>query len=80
MMNCEQVTRSVSEFLERKLRLRDRLAFLAHIAMCHGCRVYVEQMRLSILGLRSLKQPAEAGAHVDMLLDRYREEIRRKDR
>ncbi len=80
MINCEQVTRSVSDFLERKLRFRDRMAFLMHIAMCRGCRNYFEQMRLTILGLRSLKQPVETGPRVDALLERYRDEIRRKDR
>ena len=80
MMNCEQVTRAASDFLERKLKLRDRMAILLHIAMCPGCRVYVEQMRLTILGLRSLNRPLGAGPGVESLLDRYRDEIRRKDR
>lgn len=79
MMNCEQVTRSVGDFLERKLRFRDRMEFLMHIAMCRGCRTYFEQMRLTIRGLSSLKQPVEAGPGVDALLERYREETRRKD-
>jgi len=79
-MNCEQVTRSVSDFLERKLRFRDRMAFLMHIALCGGCRAYFEQMRLTIRGLRSLNQPVETGPRVDALLQRYRDEIRRKGR
>ena len=79
MMNCEQVTRAAGDFLKRKLKLRDRMAILMHIAMCRGCRAYVEQMRLTILGLRSLNQPLGAGPEVESLLDRYRDEIRRKD-
>ena len=79
MMNCEQVTRAAGDFLERKLKLRDRMSILLHIAMCPGCRVYVEQMRLTILGLRSLNQPLGAGPGVESLLDCYRDEIRRKD-
>ncbi len=76
MMNCDQVTRSVSDFLERKLRFRDRMAVLLHIAMCKGCRAYVEQMRLSILALRALKKPVEVGPAIEPLLTRYREETR----
>ena len=79
-MDCEQITRSVSDFLERKLRFRDRMGFLMHIAMCGGCRAYFEQMRLTIRGLRSLNQPVETGPRVDALLERYRDEIRRKGR
>lgn len=76
MMSCDQITRSVTDFLDRKLRLRDRMEFLMHIAMCRGCRAYFEQMRLTIWGLRSLEQPAQAGASMDALLERFREETR----
>lgn len=79
MMNCEQVTRSVSDFPERELRFRDRMAILMHLAMCGGCRNYFEQMRLTILGLRSLKQPGEPGPPVDALLERHQDEIGRND-
>ncbi len=80
MMNCLQITRSVGDFLEQKLKFRDRMAFLLHIAMCRGCRAYLEQIRLSILGLRSLKQPTDAGPQVETLLNRFREEIKHRDR
>ena len=73
MMNCDQVTRSVTDFLEHKLRLRDRMEFLMHIAMCRGCRAYFEQIRMTIRGLRSLNQPAQAGPSVEALLERFRE-------
>lgn len=80
MMNCLQITRSVGDFLEQKLKFRDRMAFLLHIAMCRGCRAYLEQVRLSILGLRSLKQPTAAGPQVETLLNWFREEIKHRDR
>ena len=80
MMTCIQITRAVSDFLEHKLRFRDRMAFLLHIAMCRGCRAYLEQMRLSIFGLRSLEQPTDAGPKVESLLKRFRETIRHEDR
>ena len=76
MMNCEQFTRSVSDFLERSLRFSDRMAVLLHVAMCKGCRAYIEQMRLSILALGALRKPVEAGPGFDSLLQRYRQEIR----
>lgn len=79
MMNCLQITRSVGDFLERKLGIRGRMAFLLHIAMCPGCRAYLNQMRLSILGLRSLGRPATGGPHIEALLRRFREETKRKD-
>ena len=75
MMNCARVTRSAGDFLERKLRLRDRLAVLLHVAMCRGCRAYLEQMRLSIRALGALRAPAAEVAGIDSLLDRFRREL-----
>ncbi len=52
-MNCNEATRAVTDFLERRLRLRDRIAFVMHIVMCRGCRTYLEQIRLTLRGLRA---------------------------
>lgn len=80
MMNCLQITRSVGDFLEHRLRFRERMGFLLHIAMCRGCRAYLEQMRLSIVGLRSLAPPTGAGPDTETLLRQFREELRDRDR
>lgn len=71
MMNCEQVTRAAGDFIERRLRVRERLLLLAHIAMCKGCRAYIEQLRLTLLGLRSVPEPAAAPPSEE-LLERFR--------
>ncbi len=75
MINCEQITRAAGDFIEQRLRLRKRLEVLVHIAMCKGCRTYVEQFRLTLLGLRSLPQPAATPPSQDLL-----ERFRRQDR
>ncbi len=75
MMNCEQVTKAAGDFIERRLRLRERLMVLAHIAMCKGCRPYIEQFRLTLLGLRSLPQPAGVLPSED-LIEQFRQQSR----
>jgi hypothetical protein len=77
MMNCEQVTRAAGDFVERRLRLRERLMVLVHIAMCRGCRAYLEQFRLTMLGLRSLPKPAAAPAS-EGLVEQFRRQSREK--
>ena len=44
MMNCDQTTRLASDSLERRLTWRERLAVRIHVAMCSGCRNFVNQM------------------------------------
>lgn len=67
MINCDQVTKAAGDFLERKLRWRRRLEVLVHIAMCKGCRTYIEQFRLTLLGLRAIPQPTAAPPSEDLL-------------
>jgi hypothetical protein len=74
MVNCEQVTRAAGDFIERRLRLRHHLMVLVHIVMCEGCRAYLDQLRLTLLGLRSLPRPA--GVPSEDLLDQFRRHFR----
>jgi len=78
MMNCEQVTRAAGDFVERRLRLRERLMVLVHIAMCKGCRAYVEQIRLTLLALRSVPKPVGEPAS-EALLERFRQETHKPE-
>lgn len=71
MMSCEQVTRAADDFVERRSALRERLAVLMHIAMCGGCRAYLEQFRLTLLGLRALPVPVAAPPSEE-LIERFR--------
>ena len=77
MMNCEQVTKAAGDLIERRLKLRERLGALMHIAMCKGCRAYIEQFRLTLLALRSLPQPVPVPPS-DLLLERFRHETRKR--
>lgn len=78
MMNCLQVTRAASDFLERRLKLRERIGVLMHLAVCQGCRAYVKQIRLIAVGLSSLRDPVKAGARDDVLLEHFREGSKRQ--
>ena len=71
MINCEQVTSVAGDFVERALPLRERLMVLVHVAMCRGCRAFVDQYRLTMLGLRSLRLPALT-APSERLLELFR--------
>lgn len=71
MMNCEKVTRAAGDFIERRLGLVERMGVIVHIAMCRGCRAFIEQFRLTLLGLRSLPRPVGSGPSQE-LLERFR--------
>ena len=44
MLNCEQVTRLISESQERSLSLSERLSLKMHVMMWSGCRNFSQQV------------------------------------
>ena len=58
MMNCKQATRMVSEGLDRKLALSERLALRVHLFLCERCTHFARQSRF-------LRQAAQAAARRD---------------
>lgn len=45
MLNCKQATSLVSQSLEHKLSLGQRLNLKLHLFICHLCRNYARQLR-----------------------------------
>jgi len=57
MLSCKELTELLTDYLEGRLPLGDRMRFRLHLAMCRRCRTYREQMRTTIGTLGQL--PAE---------------------
>jgi anti-sigma factor RsiW len=47
-MNCQQITQLITDYLEARLSLRQRLRFQLHLGTCRHCRAYLRQMRTTI--------------------------------
>jgi predicted anti-sigma-YlaC factor YlaD len=48
MMTCQELTELVTDFLERRLTLRQRVRFQLHLGACRGCRGYLRQMKATV--------------------------------
>ena len=46
MLPCKEVTRLVSQGLDRRLGFGERVALRVHFAICGGCRNFERQMKL----------------------------------
>lgn len=53
MLTCKQTSQLVSEGLDRKLRLRERIRLRLHLWMCQRCRRFERQLRFLRRVLRS---------------------------
>jgi len=48
MLSCQELTELVTDYLEGRLKLGDRISFRMHVAMCPSCREYLHQMELTV--------------------------------
>lgn len=73
MLTCQEITEVITDYLEGRMSLMNRVRFRAHIGACRGCRTYLDQMKLTIRTLGKLPThdiPPEVRAQ---LLARFRD-------
>jgi len=61
MMPCREVTRLVSQGLDRRLGFGERVALRVHFAMCRGCSNFDRQMKLLREAVRQLGETEGPG-------------------
>ena len=54
MLPCREVTRLVSQGLDRRLGFGERIALRVHFAICEGCSNFDRQMKLLREAVRQL--------------------------
>lgn len=65
------MTELVTDYLEGRLRFKQRLQFQMHIGMCRHCRRYLRQMRLTIRSLGSMPPESPPPEVLDELMKRF---------
>lgn len=48
MLTCREITELVTDYLEGRMGLADRIRFRMHVGMCMHCHAYLRQMRTTI--------------------------------
>jgi len=62
LLSCKEVTRLVSQGLDRELALGERTALRLHLAICEGCRNVSKQLaflRRAVKGLAEREDDAK---------------------
>ncbi|GIW42733.1 MAG: hypothetical protein KatS3mg077_0015 [Candidatus Binatia bacterium] len=73
MLTCRELTELVTDYLEGRMPLVQRLKFHMHLGMCRHCRAYLRQMRLTIRTLGALPpEPMPENIRQELLL-RFRQ-------
>lgn len=45
MLTCKELTETITDYLEDRLTLRERIRVQLHLGMCWRCRAYLRQMK-----------------------------------
>jgi anti-sigma factor RsiW len=53
---CQELVELVTDYLEGRLAPTEQRRFEAHLALCPGCRTYLEQMRQTVRALGKLSE------------------------
>jgi predicted anti-sigma-YlaC factor YlaD len=60
-VTCKEVSRLVSEGLDRKLPLGEQLRLKAHLAICSGCRSLADRMAFLRRAVRKIVDREDSG-------------------
>jgi len=71
MLTCRELTEVVTDYLEGRMGLADRLRFHLHLGMCRHCRAYLRQMKVTARTLGRLSEPSLPPELRDELLRRF---------
>ena len=72
-LSCQELVELVTAYLEGALSSVDRDRFEAHLAICQGCRNYLDQMRKTIALAGRLSEEAIPAEASRQLLEVFRD-------
>jgi anti-sigma-K factor RskA len=72
-MSCKELVELVTDYLEGSLSWRQRRRFEKHLVLCHGCNAYVEQFRVTLSALGTLREEDVPPPARDELLAAFRD-------
>ena len=67
-MTCQEMIELVTDYLEGRMGAAEFERLQAHLELCDGCQVYVEQMRMTLVALgRIPEETISAEARAELL-------------
>jgi anti-sigma factor RsiW len=71
-LTCQELVQLITDYLEGTLPPAQQAGFEAHLAHCHGCRLYLEQMQQTIALVGKLAPATLSQAEQAALLAAFR--------
>ena len=71
-LTCKELVELVTDYLDGKLSAEDERRFAEHLALCDGCKAYLQQMRVTIATLGKLTEERISPEAKERLLHAFR--------
>ena len=72
MLKCKDIAEHTSHYLDPALPWRKKVACYLHLAICHHCRRFVRQFRLTVLLARRLPRLQASEEDVTKIMNHLR--------
>lgn len=72
-LSCKELVELVTDYLEGALSSPDQRRFELHMGKCEGCKLYIDQMRLTIKAVGQLSEDSLGPAAKEELLAAFRD-------
>lgn len=72
-MTCQEFVELVTDLIEGQLAEAERVEAEIHLGKCDGCTTYLEQIRMTITGLRGLAESDDFPRTREQALAAFRE-------
>jgi len=65
VLSCHDIHEMTSDYLEKRLSLKQRINYRLHMFFCHDCQRFLAQFRTTIRTLRGLRLDEPSAQTVD---------------
>jgi anti-sigma factor RsiW len=72
-ISCREVVEVITDYLEDELSPEDVAILEAHLALCDGCRWYLDQMRMTIAAVGRIEDDVVPAELRDTVLAAFRD-------
>jgi anti-sigma factor RsiW len=71
-LTCSELVEIITEYVEGALSPADRERFDSHLDLCEGCRIYLDQLRLTMQAAGRLREESIPPRTREALLQAFR--------
>lgn len=66
MLSCKDINHLASDHIDNNLPFFKKIQFKLHLFMCHNCRNFIKQFKITVETLKKVNLPVETPENVEV--------------